>query len=462
MQLRKIQELFTTSQKRLVRSLVTFSFLVFPIVSIHEAWAVPSFADQTGMPCSRCHTTAFGPQLSQFGQQFKLNGYVLSNGKKGLPPVAAMITSSFTHTDKKQEGGAAPNFADNDNFAMDQISLFYAGRVSEHTGAFVQATYDGVEKDGLWDNVDLRYANTAQLAGQNLVWGVSINNSPTVQDLWNSTPAWSYPYIGSALAPTPAAATVIEGTLAQAVYGVTAYTMIDDHYYLEFGGYHTLPPHAATLVGVGADDADASKGLSPYWRLAVQDNWGEHYGQAGFFGMNVHLYPAGDSSAGTDNYTDLGYDANYVYNHGAHNISAQAMLIHELQTLNSSFSAGDVGSLKNQINSLHANVQYTLQQSYVGSIGGFSIKGDEDPVRYAPEEIAGSASGSPNSRGYVAQIEYIPYGKIKSRYAPYLNVRVGLQYTYYTQFNGGDLNYDGFDRDAKDNNTLFGFVWLAI
>jgi hypothetical protein len=40
-------------------------------------------------------------------------------------------------------------------------------------------------------------------------------------------------------------------------------------------------------------------------------------------------------------------------------------------------------------------------------------------------------------------------------------VRVGLQYTSYSKFNGAASNYDGFGRDAKDNNTLFFYVWGA-
>ena len=33
------------------------------------------------------------------------------------------------------------------------------------------------------------------------IFGISVNNNPTVQDLWTSTPAWGYPYITSPLVP---------------------------------------------------------------------------------------------------------------------------------------------------------------------------------------------------------------------------------------------------------------------
>jgi hypothetical protein len=66
------------------------------------------------------------------------------------------------------------------------------------------------------------------------------------------------------------------------------------------------------------------------------------------------------------------------------------------------------------------------------------------------------------SRGYVALLEYVPFGKLGSFAAPWLNLRVGVQYTAYQRFNGGGANYDGFGRSASDNNTLFGFFWFAI
>ncbi|MBV8975556.1 MAG: hypothetical protein JOY74_10570, partial [Sinobacteraceae bacterium] len=32
--------------------------------------AVPSFASQTGMPCSQCHVVSFGVALTAYGRQF--------------------------------------------------------------------------------------------------------------------------------------------------------------------------------------------------------------------------------------------------------------------------------------------------------------------------------------------------------------------------------------------------------
>jgi len=70
-------------------------------LAITPAHAVPSFAQQTGMPCQQCHTTAYGPALTDYGRQFKLNGYVFG-GNKPLVPVALMIQGGYTQTSADQ------------------------------------------------------------------------------------------------------------------------------------------------------------------------------------------------------------------------------------------------------------------------------------------------------------------------------------------------------------------------
>src|SRR5271168_808800 len=100
-----------------------------------QALAVPSFADQTGQPCAACHVGAFGPQLKPYGRDFKLHGYTASDGQDHGLPLAFTTLESFSHTQAAQPGGAAPGFAANNNFALDQVSLYYAGRVTSWLGA---------------------------------------------------------------------------------------------------------------------------------------------------------------------------------------------------------------------------------------------------------------------------------------------------------------------------------------
>src|SRR5260221_718520 len=174
------------------------------------ALAVPSFAQQTGAPCQQCHTTAYGPALTEYGRQFKLNGYVFGDSKQ-LMPMAVMVQGGYTHPSAVQPTPPAPQFGVNGQTSVDQVSLFIATRLTEHLGLFSQITYDGIGHGTAWDNTDLRYARSFNVGSSALVAGVSVNNNPTVHDLWNSTPAWGFPFISSALAPSPAAGPIIGG-----------------------------------------------------------------------------------------------------------------------------------------------------------------------------------------------------------------------------------------------------------
>jgi hypothetical protein len=66
--------------------------------------------------------------------------------------------------------------------------------------------------------------------------------------------------------------------------------------------------------------------------------------------------------------------------------------------------------------------------------------------------VVGSASGSPDSKGWTAELDFLPWQ----------NVKLALQYTLYNRFNGGTTNYDGSGRNASDNNTLFLLGWVAF
>jgi len=37
---------------------------------------------------------------------------------------------------------------------------------------------------------------------------------------------------------------------------------------------------------------------------------------------------------------------------------------------------------------------------------------------------------------------------------------MGLRYTAYTKFNGVSDNYNGFGRNASDNNSVFAYLWM--
>ena len=141
-------------------------------------------------------------------------------------PLAGFVLNSFTHTNTSQPQPAAPDFGRNNNFALDQVSLFFAGRITDYAGAFVQGTYDGVGHAFFLDNTDLRLTTPLDLHGTEVRVGLSVNNGPTVQDPYNSTFAWIFPFATSALAPTPTAQPLLAGGLIGNSIGATVYALV--------------------------------------------------------------------------------------------------------------------------------------------------------------------------------------------------------------------------------------------
>src|ERR1700690_2579507 len=140
------------SQTSMGALLVPLALLATAVIT-EPALAVPSFAIQTGQPCAACHIGAFGPQLTPYGRDFKLHGYTASDGKDHGLPLAMAVQTSFTHTQAPQPGGAAPGFKPNDNFAIDQLSIYYAGKIAPNLGGFVELNYDGVAQQAAVNNV---------------------------------------------------------------------------------------------------------------------------------------------------------------------------------------------------------------------------------------------------------------------------------------------------------------------
>lgn len=442
------------------RALVAF-LLVRTLAACPDALALPSFARQTGMPCSQCHTLSFGPALTSYGRQFKLNGYTWGDGDHPMP-LAFMVLGGFSHVEAAVPDPLARHFATNDNLSVDQVSAFYGGRVTEHSGAFVQVTYSGEDRHTTWDNLDMRYARAVDFAGTDAVVGISVNNNPTVQDLWNSTPAWGFPYISSPLVPGPAAGTLIEGGLAQTVLGATAYAMVHDHVFVEAGVYRGLSDRWLRNTGLGPDASPHLKGAAPYWRLAYQVDKEPYYFSVGTFGLQAELQPD-TTIPDTNRFTDLGFDATYQYaKDGESALTVNASYIHENQDLGGSFSAGQSGVASNHLNTLRLDATVTYHQTWSVGAGVFDTTGGSDQTLYGAAPLGGSNNGSPDTRGYIVQFECVPLGKVDSWGRPWVNLRVGLQYTGYLKFNGGTSDYDGYGRSARQNNSLFVFYWLAL
>jgi hypothetical protein len=371
-----------------------------------------------------------------------------------------MAQISYTHT-----SAALPDSAISGALAKDgnllfpqQVSLFYAGKIADGLGAFIQLTYDGVADSFGFDNTDIRYAHHLSFGGSNdnshsVIVGLTLNNNPTVQDVWNTTPAWGVPYSGSSVAPSAITSAKIDsgaGGFGQHVGGLGAYMWLDDHFYAEITGY-------TSAIRGGAHPLDSTQsnvvsGAAPYWRLAYEQRWDRHSLSVGTFGLNANLHPGnGTALAGvTNKFRDIAADVQYQFIGEDHLATALATYIRERQTLDASVQDGFAANTRNNLKTLKLTGEYYYQRRIGGVAGYFSTTGSRDALLYAAAPVSGSANNGPDTTGYILEVNYLPW----------LNTKLQAQYVGYQKFNGQKTNYDGSGRNASNNNTMYLLLWL--
>nr|WP_237718301.1 cytochrome C [Cupriavidus sp. BIS7] len=419
--------------------------------------AVPAFARQTGMACVACHVNF--PELTPFGRFFKLTGYTLSNNR--TIPLSAMVQVS--RTSSRTVDQANFDFVRNDDVALQQASVFLAGKIVDHVGVFAQWTYDGIAHHAALDNTDIRAAWHMTENDVDFIYGVTVNNNPTVSDVWNTTPAFGFPFASSSVSVTPAASTLIDGGLAQQVAGLGAYVFWQRKIYAEFGLYRTADG-AFSVFRTGQDintpgGVARLSGANPYWRIAYNQEWGAHSLMLGTFGLIADRLPDNTiPGTPTDRFSDYALDAQYQYLTLPHAFTAQAAWIYEKQNWRASFPSGGIGAGPTPANptdhltTFKAKASYMYERKYGATVGYFSTTGNADAGLYAPVPVTGSANGYPDSRGMIFELDYLPHPQVK----------LALQYTWFMKFNGAHTNYDGNGRNAMDNNTVYLLAWFAF
>jgi hypothetical protein len=181
----------------------------------------------------------------------------------------------------------------------------------------------------------------------------------------------------------------------------------------------------------------------------------------------------------THHIKDLGLDAQYQYLLDPHSVTAQAayMKTHHRypgflagQAPDAGFVDASGNALPNTnesdtVNVLRTKLTYVYRAKYGGSLGFFNLTGSTNTanqtsgfdgtgaVTLAPDvsRVNANFTGDPATRGWTYE----------AFWTPIQYMRVGVQYTTYSRFNGASNNYDGLGRNARDNNSLFLYVWAA-
>jgi len=293
-------------------------------------------------------------------------------------------------------------------------------------------TYDGVSFG--MDNADIRYTNQSMIGTKNIVYGLTLNNNPAVQDVWNTSPAWRFPSASSAAAVNPTKSTIIEN-IGMEVAGLGAFTLYNNLIFAEVTAYRSAQQGAANPADVTS--AMAIKGVAPYWRLALQQQFSENYFELGTFGIKSNHYTSGINGL-MDSYMDLGFDLQYERNLPIGAFTFHTALINETENRDDSLS-----TTKYNFNSLKIDGNLYFKKGIGATLGYFNTMGSVDGA-------VGSLTNKPNSNGFIFQLEYLPW----------YNTKFVMQYILYNKFDGSVTNYDGGGRNAANNNTIYILAWL--
>ncbi len=423
-----------------------------------QASATPIFARQTGQNCQACHVGGQFPELTPYGRMFKLTGYTL--GQRTKLPLAVM--GVFSATQEKNVGPAPSNGA----FSFNTASLFAGGKITDNIGFLAQYTYNAssagsssfigpLNGQAGSDNTDFRYANRIVNNSTDLVYGVTLNNNPGVEDVWNSSPAWGYGYVpGSNNGAGPGfVSPILNGGLSQQAVGAGAYVYWDKTVYAELSGYQTgngvfsflTQGHCSSCAG---GNQVYVAGTAPYFRLALTHDWGNSNAMIGYTYFAPDVYENAYDSGLYDSYRDNQVDFQYQYILDPNTVTVEMSDINETVNYGSAGSVADINSL------FRAKVSYTYEAKYGGSLAYFS--GTNSLNNATSPTIFGNGTS-----GWVPEIFWIPVQ----------NVRIGYQYTFYNSVGALDLNgtpnfYDTAQTlpitKPGDYNTSFLYVWAAF
>ena len=425
--------------------------IVASLAAVPSSYAVPSFARQTGEPCSACHTSY--PGLTSFGRMFKLNGYTISTEKQvsqkssstvsGLsfnviPNLSLVLQAGETGIKKDVPGNKNP-----DASFPKEAGLYYAGRIADKVGAFLQLTYTAEDGSTSMDMSDIRYVTHGTLAGKDTLFGIDLNNGPSFEDVWNSTPGYGWPYVENNAPATPEVPFMASDAVQTNVVGLGGYTYWNNQLYAFAGLYQ------AASQGNTPPNGDAISGTAPYVRLAWTpiDNF-----EVGAFGF-VSKYK-GDNSGSwagpVQKYQDYGVDAQYQIFGASSTWTFHAREIHEIHSGLDNI-AGLIGYTGNDSISadfMQIDAEYLHAFRYGASVGLFYNTGDRSTYYGLVDSTNDGMGYRPNAKPETSG------ATLEADYFPYENIRLSAQLTLYDKFHGSSSNYDGFGRSASDNDTF--------
>jgi hypothetical protein len=463
------------SGHRAVRRLFAIVSAFAAVVANAPADALPSFAAQTGARCGACHVGGNWPQLTPWGRFFKLSGYTAGEApvsRSGVHhvPGGFIAQGGITWADKAHDENGNLLVPRNATFLMDQVNAFVATKLTDFAGVFLEYHWQNLTQipsgkggwEGTWaggsDVMDLRAVHFFHPGNHELLVGLDSNNQPTVQDVWNTVPAWTFPFYGSPVAVGPVPSPLIDG-IGQQVGSLGLYTWFDRMVYAEFSVYRDAESGFFKWMGQGnywdsPGGATRVGGYNPYWRLAFNHEWGASSIEAGTFGMNTKVFPDNlEPQGSTDHYTDVGFDTQYQWLTNLHKVTLRATYLYERQSYNASFPLGLTSNPTNRLRQMTFSASYWHDERWGLSFGYTQIQGTPDATLYGVTSPTGALlTASPYTSQYTIEADYLLTQ----------NIKLMLQYAGYGKYNGRHRDIDGAGRAYWNNNSLWFNIFVAF
>ncbi|MBV8072693.1 MAG: hypothetical protein JO270_22505, partial [Acidobacteriaceae bacterium] len=424
-------------------------------------YGLPSYARQTGQRCAACHVGGNWPQLTPWGRFFKLAGY--SAGKTFIDregfqyaPVGGLVRTGVTWAAQPTNSQGQTVIAHNGNPELYDAFGELGTKFTDWSGIFleygVNNTFPGWK--GVEGPVDIRATHFFHPGNHELLAGFDMNNAPTLQDVWNTIPAWTFPFYGSPQAPG-APASVIMNTLPNAVGSIGAYALFDRHIYAEVSMYHVGNDFFRFMNGGTAfNKVPYLHNWSPYWRAYWTTDKGPNVWMAGSFGMQAGIYPNSAVRSGpTNNFYDTGFDAQYQHLGDSRKLTVRAAYIYEQQHWWGSYPLGTSAVPKSNIKTVDISGSYALGDKWTFSAAYLLTNGTSNAALYGVSDPNGNLlSSKPNTTGYTLEID-----RTLTQ-----NILAMVQYKGFSKFNGLSNNIDGLGRKPYDNNTLWINLFFAF
>ena len=328
------------------------------------------------------------------------------------------------------------------------------------------------------DASDVRYADTFKLFGKDTIWGIDANNTPTVEDPWNTTPAFGWPQISSTIAPAFAPPlTHLESGLGQIVGGAGAYVFWNDMLYADFTAYKGLPVRCLQAFNDGNSTTDAITNVAPYWRVRARAALGTALPDGRHVRhVSDRSRPAASTGSAPTTISTSASTRNIQYDGDQYSLTVKLTDIMEWQKLNAT-----TGSAGRRTSTTRSTASRPTRRS-----SGITPTASASAISTSPARATAICTGrpprpcmpngsgafpnsylaSPYGDGLILDLAYIPFAH--GARLPIHDLERAHRHSVhqYLHLYGGTNNFDGSflggTHNASGNNSVFAYAWLAF